>query len=135
VKQSRNFVVADELRRLSALPDSVRRRTALFIPQDQTAYWNSLTRRGACAFQSFVATALTSMAMIDGMPAVGCPLVPYYGIGSFTPRTRPQVPEDATPATLCRRAAAWGIDRVITLRFDQSRAASTTIECPPTPSR
>jgi hypothetical protein len=131
LRGSPNFAVADALRRHSAMPDALRRRTALFIPQDQSAYWKSLTRPGACAFQPFVATALASLAMIDGMPPFGCTLVPYYGIGSFAPRTRPQVAEDSSPATLCRRAATWGIDRVIVLRFENSRAAGIPIECPP----
>jgi hypothetical protein len=126
-----NFVVADALRRLSAMPDSVRRRTAVFIPQDQTAYWKSLTREGACTFQPFLVPALASLAMIDGMPPLGCRLSRYYGIGSFSPRRRPQLPEDSAPPTLCRRAARWELDRVIVLTFDDSRAAiATTIECP-----
>lgn len=130
LRGSPNFVVADALRRQSAMPDSIRRRSALFIPQEQSEYWKSLTRPGACAFQPFVATALASLAMIDGMPPFGCTLVPYYGIGSFAPRTRPQLAADASPATLCRRAAAWAIDRVIVLRFEDSRAVGTPIECP-----
>lgn len=126
-----NFVVADALRRLSAMPDSERRRTALFIPQDQAAYWKSLTRQGACTFQPFLAPALASLAMIDGMPPLGCRLSHYYGIGSFSPRTRPQLPEDSTPPALCRRAATWGLDRVIVLKFEELRSASaTTIACP-----
>lgn len=112
------------------MPGPMRRRTALFIPQDDSAYWKSLTRPGACAFQPFVATALSSLAMIDGMPAFGCTLIPYYGIGSFAPRTRPQLPADSAPETLCRRAASWAIDRVIVLRFEHSRAVGTPIECP-----
>ncbi|MDP9176305.1 MAG: hypothetical protein M3O61_01360 [Gemmatimonadota bacterium] len=135
LRRSPNFVVADTLRGLSAMPDSAQSRTALFIPQDQTVYWKSLTRRGACTFQSFVAPALSSLAMIDGMPAFGCPLIPYYGIGSFTPRSRSQLPEDSEPAALCRRAAAWRIDRVIMLRFEASQAISTTIECLPASRR
>jgi hypothetical protein len=132
LRRSPNFVVADALRRLSAMPDSSRRRTALFIPQDQAAYWKSLTREGACTFQSFVAPALASLAMIDGMPPYRCVLSRYYGIGSFAPRTRPQLPEESKPATLCRRAATWGMDRVIVLTFDDSHAANaTTIECAP----
>jgi hypothetical protein len=133
LRRSPNFVVADALRGLSAMPDPVRRRTALFIPQDQSAYWKSLTRRGACTFQPFVAPALTSLAMIDGMPPFGCTLIPYYGIGSFAPRIRPQLPEDATPETLCRRSAPWGIDRVIVVRFENSRVIGTAIECPSPP--
>jgi hypothetical protein len=132
LRRAPNFIVADALRRLSAMPDSARRRTALFIPQDQAAYWKSLTREGACTFQSFVAPALASLAMIDGMPPYRCVLSRYYGIGSFAPRTRPQLPEESKPATLCRRAATWGMDRVIVLTFDDSHAANaTTIECVP----
>jgi hypothetical protein len=131
LRRSTNFVVADALRRLSELPDSMRRRTALFIPQDQTPYWESLTREGACTFQSFVAPALSSLAMIDGMAAYGCTLNRYYGLGSFAPRTRPQLKEDSKPAILCGRASAAGLDRVIVLTFDDFRAANeTTIECP-----
>lgn len=133
LRRSRNFVVADALRRLSAMPDSERRRTALFVPQDQP-YWTTLPRQGECSFQSFVAPALAALAMIDGMPPYGCRLSRYYGLGSFNPRTRPQSPEDAAPATLCRRAAALKMDRVIVLTFVDSRASSaTTITCPPPP--
>ena len=131
LRQSRNFVVADALRRLSSMPDSVRRRTALFIPQDQ-AYWTTLPGEIECSFHSFVAPALASIAMIDGMPRFGCRLSRYYGFGSFEPRTRPQSPEDAAPATLCRRAVGLKMDRVIVLTFDSSRTSNaTTIACPP----
>ena len=129
--RSPNFIVGDELRNLSALPNSVRRRSALFIPQDQAPYWKSLTRPGACTFQPFVATALSSMAMIDGMPPYGCAVNRYYGLGSFAPRTRPQLSDDLRKETLCGKAAPWGIDRVIVLTFEGSRTANTTTyECP-----
>jgi len=131
LRRSPNFVVADALRRLSAMPESVRRRSVLFIPQDQAAYWQSLKRKGACTFQPFVATAIASLAMVDGMPAYGCALNRYYGLGSFAARARPQFPQDAEPPVLCRRAATSGLDRVVVLTFDDSRAAKTvTIECP-----
>jgi hypothetical protein len=130
LRGSRNFVVADALRRLSAMPDSARRRTALFIPQDQTQYWKSLTRERECSFHSFLAPALASLAMIDGMPPYGCRLSRYYGFGSFAPRTRPQLPEDSAPATLCRRALSLGMDRVIVLTFESGAAVERTIDCP-----
>lgn len=131
LRASPNYAVATGLRRLSLLPDSVRSHAALFIPQDQRQYWASLTRKGACTFQPFVAPALASMAMIDGMPAYGCALSRYYGLGSYAPRTRPQLTDDTKKETLCRRAAPWGIDRVIVLTFDDSHAANpTTFECP-----
>ncbi len=132
LRRSPNFVVAETLRGLSAIPASVRRHTALFIPQDQGAFWHSLTRPGACTFQPLLATALSSVAMVDGMPPYGCTLSRYYGLGSFRPRTRPQTAADAAPAVLCRRAAAAGMDRVLVLTFDGTRSATTTtVQCPP----
>ena len=131
LRRSRNFAVAEKLRALSALPLSVRRHTALFIPQDQAAFWTSLTRPGACTFQPFVAPALASLAMVDGMPAYGCVVNRYYGLGSFLPRRRPQTAADAAPDVLCRRAATIRLDRVLVLRFDgPNQASTTTIECP-----
>ncbi|MEP6905432.1 MAG: hypothetical protein ABI875_05070, partial [Gemmatimonadales bacterium] len=47
-----NYAVANSLQRISKLPDSVRRVTAVFIPQNQGIFWHSLTRPGACTFQS-----------------------------------------------------------------------------------
>jgi hypothetical protein len=127
---SPNYMVAHALRDLSALPDAERRRTSLFIPQDQSRYWKSLTREGACTFQPFVATSFSEIAMIDGMPPYGCTVNRYYGLGSFPPRTRPQMDQDSTQASLCARAEKWGLDRVIVLTFDSTRANSNTITCP-----
>jgi hypothetical protein len=134
LRRSPNFLVAETLRGLSAMPAAVRRRTALFIPQDQAVFWRSLTRPGACTFQPLLATALSSIAMVDGMPPYGCTLSRYYGLGSHAPRTRPQTAADAEPALLCRRATAAGMDRVLVLTFDgTSRATTTTVQCPPKP--
>jgi len=116
------------------MPAAARRRTALFIPQDQAVFWRSLTRPGACTFQPLLATALSSIAMVDGMPPYGCKLSRYYGLGSYAPRTRPQTTADAEPALLCRRATAAGMDRVLVLTFDSTRrATTTTVQCPPKP--
>jgi hypothetical protein len=134
LRRSPNFLVADALRRMSAMPDSVRRRTALFIAQNQSAYWHSLTRPGACTYQSLVAPALASMAMIDGMPAYGCTVSRYYGLGSFTPRRRPQTSADAEPAALCRRATAASFGQVLVLTFEAgSRATTRAVQCQPRP--
>jgi hypothetical protein len=115
---------------MSDLPRAEKRRTSLFIPQNQDRYWTSLTRKGACTFQPFVATALSEIAMIDGMPPHGCEVNRYYGLGSFVPRTRPQMDQDSTQAALCGRAEKWGLNRVIVLTFDSTRANRNTISCP-----
>ena len=130
LRRSPNFAVAEALRGLSKLPVSVRSHTALFIPQSQTAFWESLKRPGACTFHSLLATALSAMAMVDGTPPYGCRVSRYYGFGQFAPRTRPQTVADTQPDLLCRRAAKAGMDRVIVLTFDGAgRALRTPVEC------
>ena len=130
LRQSPNFALANALGRVASLPESVRRHTALFIPQDQATYWKSLSRSGECAFQSFVAPALASIVMIDGIPPYGCALGRYYGLGSFAPRLRQQSQDDAQPKTLCRRASDAGMNRVLMLTFDSVRSAKlATIPC------
>ncbi|HEY8165201.1 MAG TPA: hypothetical protein VIF83_06560 [Gemmatimonadaceae bacterium] len=114
---SPNYGVTTGLASLAAFDVTSRRQTALFIPQTQTAYWTALTRPGACTYQSFIAPAITGMAMIDGMPAYGCPLSRYYGLGAFHPRSRPQTNSDTQPAALCARAKPWGMSRIVVATF------------------
>jgi hypothetical protein len=102
-----------------------RRRTALFIPQSELRYWDVLTRPGACSFSSFVAPALSGMAMIDGMPPFGCKLSPFYGLGQYTPRRRLQSEADAW--NLCRIARASGLMRVMILHFDSAGAMTARL--------
>lgn len=120
LRSTRRFIALGQLGALNGLPHADRRRTALFIPQSESMYWSILARPGACTFAPFVAPALSGMAMVDGMPAVGCELSRYYGIGSYAPRTRPQTGEDASPAVLCGKARHSGLDRVLVLRFDDA---------------
>jgi hypothetical protein len=130
LRRSPNFAVAEALRGLSKLPLSVRRHTALFIPQSQTAFWDSLKRPGACTFHSLLAPALSALAMVDGTPPYGCKVSRYYGFGQFPHRTRPQTVADTKPDALCSRATAAGMDRLVVLTFDVTgRAMKTTVEC------
>ena len=134
LRSAPNYSVATGLRHLALLPESVRRHTALVIPQDQQAYWASLTRKGACTFQPFVAPALASIAMIDGMPPFGCTVSRYYGLGSYPPRTHPQLASDLEPRALCSRAHAAGLDQILMLTFDAEKVLhSTPIACPQRP--
>ncbi|MGH9418532.1 MAG: hypothetical protein ACRD3J_01050 [Thermoanaerobaculia bacterium] len=109
---------------------NVRRRTGLFIPQTETAYWQVLTRPGDCSFSSFVAPALSTMAMIDGMPPYKCNLSPFYGLGQYTPRRELQSAAAASPALLCATATNSELDRVMVLHFDERGAmTSNTVDC------
>ena len=133
LRASPNYTLAHALDDYQRTPVSVRRREAMFIPQSDTHYWTSLARARECTFQPFVAPALSGIAMIDGMPPVGCTLSKYYGIGSFTPRTVLQQPEDATPEVLCARAKAIGADVVISMRFPGDSVIASNFECRGTP--
>jgi hypothetical protein len=125
-----NYGVTAGLESLGSLDLSARRRMALFIPQTEIAYWHSLTRPGACTYQSFVAPAITAIAMIDGMPEYGCPLSRYYGLGAFAARQRPQTAEDRRPSVLCARARRWGLSDVLVATFDSSnRLHRSLIRC------
>ena len=126
--RSKNHAVLAELQSIATLPRAERAKTALFIPQTETKYWSLLARPGACSFSGHLAPALTGMAMVDGMPAFGCTLSRYYGLGLFTPRAQPQQPADTLPATLCRRVSRYGIDRVMTLHFDSAGRASRRVD-------
>jgi hypothetical protein len=130
IERTKNHLLLSELRSLATIPRIERSRTALFIPQTETKYWNLLERPGACSFSGHVAPTLTGIAMVDGMPPFGCPLSRYYGLGLFEKRSRPQLPADTLPQALCARAARSGLTRVVTVHFDSTgRATRRVDEC------
>jgi hypothetical protein len=129
LRASPNYTMVHTLENFQALPLHSRRHLALFIPQDDIHFWHSLVRPGACTFQPFVVPALAGIALVDGMPALGCELTRYYGLGSFTPRTRAQTPADTTTAALCGRARAIGADTVIVMRFPGDSAIRRDVAC------
>lgn len=132
LRKSRNYTVVNQLRLLGSMSRRERHRTVLFIPQSEHAYWGVLTRPGACSFSSLVAPALSSIAMIDGMPPFGCRLSRFYGLGQYTPRQRPQTAADESVENLCAKALADGFDRVLILRFPAGAVTPPeTVACTP----
>jgi len=129
LRKSPNYAMATALESFQQIPTDMRRRQVLFIPQSDTRYWTSLARPTECSFQSFVGPALSGIAMVDGMPAVGCKLSKYYGIGSFAPRTKLQQPADTTDAVLCARAKAIGATTVVSMRFPGDSVVRRDIVC------
>jgi hypothetical protein len=128
--RAENYRVVTQLRNLSGMSARDREMTALFIPQTEEGYWTALKRPGACSFSSFVAPALSTMAMVDGMPPFGCPLSPYYGLGEYTPRRWQQSAAAASLQNVCRKARIAGFDRVMVLHFDPAgEMSSTTSRC------
>jgi len=132
LESSRNYKVLNGLRSLSAMSRSARRETALFIPQSEYRYWDLLTRPGSCTFSPFVAPALSGIAMVDGMPPLRCELSAFYGIGEYTPRRSAQTNMDTSVDTLCRKALAARLRRVMVLHFDASGTMSSVVtDCQP----
>lgn len=117
-----------ELQSLALLPRRERRRTAVFIPQSESTYWDLLKRPGACSFAGHVAPALTGMTMVDGMPPFGCSLSRYYGLGLHQKRSRDQIAIDTLPASLCGRARPYGLSRIMTVHFDPAGRAVTRVD-------
>jgi hypothetical protein len=115
---SPNYNAVRGLIDVQATPLEVKRETALFIPQSDTAYWHILRRSNSCSFSGHLAPSITGMSLVDGMPPYGCALSPYYGLSLYTRRDHPQTPQETDPAAVCARARRLGFKRVMTLRFD-----------------
>jgi hypothetical protein len=127
---SPNYIPVQGLLTVAQMPLSVKRESALFIPQSDDRYWTILKRPGACGFSGFVAPALTGISMIDGMPRADCKLSPYYGLSLYRRRTGPQTAAEITLENLCTRATRLGFKRVIELRFDMlGRMTPQTVDC------
>ena len=130
MRNTMNYTLLSELEEIGRTPRPEKARTALFIPQTETKYWTLLKRPGACSFTGHVAPTLTGIAAVDGMPPYGCELSRYYGLGLFQKRSRPQVPQDTLPQTLCAKALRNGLTRVMTVHFDSTgRATKRVDEC------
>ncbi|MEO5588269.1 MAG: hypothetical protein ABIS03_01695 [Gemmatimonadaceae bacterium] len=130
LENSRNYNPVMALLALDDLPLREKRRTAVFVPQSETRYWTILQRPGACMFSGFPVPSFTGMTMVDGMPPVGCELIPYYGLSRYPLRTAPQTVADTRRDALCARAGKLGFDRVLTLKFDENgRMSREPIEC------
>ncbi|MEP6508195.1 MAG: hypothetical protein ABJC63_08210, partial [Gemmatimonadales bacterium] len=129
LRNSPNYSMATALAQLQSTPASIRRQEALFIPQSDNHYWTSLARPVECSFQSFVGPALAGIAMVDGMPAVGCKLSKYYGVGSFAPRTAMEQAEETSDSALCARAKTIGATTVISMRFPGDSVVRRDINC------
>ena len=104
---------------MANLPLEERRTSVLFIPQTYRDYWGMFDSDDRCTYVPLVAVSLSTIAMIDGMPAVGCRITNQYNMASYTPRTRPQLAADITPDALCRKARSRGFTEVLVLAPDK----------------
>jgi len=90
--------------------------TALFIPQQNNRYW---TKTPDCGKLSFLAQALSGVAMLDGRPSLDCYFteqkIQYYGFAAYGHRTGPQTLLASDEAQLCRYAEQKGFSAVVVL--------------------
>ena len=112
------YPIVTALREIAQLPIEERRQSALFIPQSYRNYWGMFDSDERCTYVSFIAPALSGIAMVDGMPAFGCRVSEQYNMGSYPPRVRPQTEADVSEARLCARARSDGFSQVLVLAPD-----------------
>ncbi|MEO8576702.1 MAG: hypothetical protein ABI556_08385 [Gemmatimonadales bacterium] len=119
VARTTYYPLVTALRDIASLPLEERRASALFIPQTYRDYWGMFDSDERCTYVSLVAPSVSTVAMIDGMPAYGCKVTEQYNMSSYTPRRRPQVAADITSDALCRKARAAGFSEVLVLAPDK----------------
>ena len=119
VAKSRYYPVVTALREIAQLPLDEKRKSGLFIPQSYRDYWGMFDSDERCTFVSLVAPALSTVAMIDGMPAVGCRITEQYNMPAYRPRTHAQTPEDVSSDALCAKARTRGFSHVLVLAPDK----------------
>lgn len=124
------YPLISTLRQLAAGSPSVRKRTAVFVPQSDTSFWNIWKEPERCSFVPFLVPATSGLALIDGLPPVDCDLTDQYGMTRYKRRTVKQSPDAATPGVVCAKARAKGFSRVIVINeSDSSQVNRTTIDC------
>jgi hypothetical protein len=115
------YPIVTALRSIAALPSSDRERMLLFIPQSYSAYWSMFTDDGRCVFTPLIAPAVSSIALLDGMPPFECEMTDQYNMTIYAPRTARQSAAETTYGALCRRARSKGFSSVMILDGDDPR--------------
>jgi hypothetical protein len=127
---SPDFALISALRALDATPPALKRRTLVFIPQSYSHFWRIWTEPERCSYVPLIVPATSGLALLDGMAPVDCALTTQYGMIRYQRRTKPQLPSDVVPATLCAKAKAKGFSRVVVINgADSSRVSIEPIEC------
>ncbi len=131
LRRSPDYALISTLRALDRTPDSLKQRTAVFIPQSYSHFWRIWTEPERCSFVPFIVPATSGMALIDGMPPADCDLTNQYGMTQYKHRTTPQLPADTMPNALCAKARPKGFSRIIVIDGpDSTRVTQRAIECP-----
>jgi len=114
------YSIQNALRRVGDLPISVRKRSALFVPQSYERYWQMFDADQRCTYVPFVAPAIAGVVVIDGMPPRSCNVTQQYNFSSFNARARDQRPEDVSAQALCTKARTMELSQVFVMSPDAS---------------
>jgi hypothetical protein len=111
LEKTNGFAMINTLKSLSNLPHIEKRNSLLFIPQTNRRYWDLMQY---CISSPFVATSLSGIAMLDGLPDKNCN-VDDFGYWAYNLRAEPQSLSLQKPSELCDRAKLLGFTKVISV--------------------
>jgi len=109
-----NFPILAELRSIYDLPESEKRQNLLYIPANDPIW----SLHPECNTVPLLISAVSGMALLDGVPDANCSQARHYGYGAYelpTPQVR------LTDAQVCQAAQSRGFDRIIVLQHNDSR--------------
>jgi hypothetical protein len=119
VEHGRYYALVNALRDIERIPTDEKSDMLLFIPQSYKLYWNMWDADDRCTYVGLVAPAISELAHIDGMPAVGCHITDQYNMPAYAKRVAEQ--GDVTDAALCEKVKAKGFRRVMILAPDEKK--------------
>jgi hypothetical protein len=118
------------LRAIERMPVAEKGEMLLFIPQSYELYWRMFDYDDRCSYVGLVATAVSGMALLDGMAPFRCNVTDQYNMQAYTPRQREQTEADVTDVSLCARAGRKGFKRVLYFEGDSTAVPRRRIvEC------
>lgn len=117
LKQSKKYVLMQALQRLNKIPLSEKKKSLVFIPQNDLIYWNFLSAHPVYdRISAFLVGTVSGIGMIDGMPPVGS--LPggektLTGYPSYKLREISQTKEDCEIDNLCKKVREKGFSKLI----------------------
>jgi hypothetical protein len=126
LEKNPKYRMVQALKDLRDLPLNEKKKTLIFIPQSNRAYWGLMP---ACQAVPFIAPAVTGMALLEGLPSADCPvqsdtLINHYAV--YRLRSREDKPLNLDRAGLCNMVRSKGFDRLITITVDANNAPTVS---------
>jgi hypothetical protein len=118
--RSPEYPLISTLRALDRMDPAVKRKTAVFIPQSDTAFWHIWKEPERCSYVPFIVPAVSGLSLVDGMPPTECDLTLQYGMTRYTRRATTQSADELAPQGICAKAQQKGFSRVVVLTHRDS---------------